>query len=249
MENEIIQTFALNNNKECHAEFINEAYDTWERWNTTLFDDYFENHDWPVILLEELIGLDNTQPKTDLSLGFCARLPDPIKEALIQSGFIAADGGVYDGFPPQYVLCENTFMGSNNLLAEGKDHYENRVLYMLDVILHEMVHHYVMLEFGPDDSQQSERERRHDDHLVFPGQPWYEARREHSKIYSKVCNRVGRKLGLLPVAYFFRQEDHNRHPERSCICFPHGLRQAALYRTGNYYDGAIKDHRAWSRTI
>jgi sigma54-dependent transcription regulator len=94
-------------------------------------------------------------------LGKVTRLSQDLRDRLLVLGFTPEpQREAYEGFPPQIELCSETLAGKNNLLKSGKDVVEKgRINYMLDIVLHEMVHHYVMINLREEDQRQSSKEK------------------------------------------------------------------------------------------
>lgn len=250
MVRELIQSLSLRESDPVRNAFIKNAYAEWDKWNSLIFDDVFQEHDIPIILFKPFISSAKTSAGKSQSLAKCEKLSPDLREELTNSGFkpVRSDDA-YEGFPPMYTLCQYTLAGSNQILRAGDEFRTGRYKFMLDVVLHETTHHYDLLKHGSCEPPLSNRE---EEYINGPLRDpyWLNVRREHSKVYSKICNKVARKLNLPVVAYFFDQRAHNRHQDRSCVSFPHGLRKIVKeYYGTDKYQGAVLDPGAWSAKI
>ena len=170
------------------------------------------------------------------------------------------DPNVFDNMPAVYLLSENTLIGNNGVLYADASYREGRELFVLDLMLHEMVHHRVMKEFGENDweiSQESlpenerlQREAWDKHNFISTDHDWYRLRRQHSEIFAQHCNRVCDRLELPHVHYFHKDVEHKKNSQISCIWFISNVRGKVLDETGiDYYQGAVLNRDVVQETL
>jgi hypothetical protein len=113
-------------------------------------------------------------------------------------------------------LLPNILTGTHKHLRSGEEFTEGRDRFLLDVLLHEMVHQFAEEKLGkPEDGY-----------------------RGHGPVFAAKCTRVGALLGLPPVRSMKKRGKNAHLP--SCQYWPHNVRPEGYY-LGAYVPPAGED--------
>lgn len=253
-----VEAFAIKRTKPDHRDFIRNAYEKWNEWNKDLFDGFFDDNDKPLIILKPMLtrevveggGSAANDDRGTIALFDLVALDELgcVQKSMAGDGMeLRSRDDPYDGKRPIYLLCENTWTGVNGILVGADKNPEGCFLFMMDKMLHEMVHHCIRKQYGSEEldantTEEDKLEVETDDReRVCKGSDWWEMRRFHTKFFALACNQICERLGLPGVRYYYSNKDHEENPCRSCVWFITNL------RPWQYYEGAVLDHRVFHR--
>jgi hypothetical protein len=228
-----------------YTSLIEFFYSRWLEFNDIAFQKDFQEFDTPLIIIEPLTPIDQEAINMGASVGGTFWFSE-YKNGQVLTKHIEFDEekglewDPYAEFIPTYWLDEKT-MNGDDVILKSEDRYKSgRLLFMEDVILHEMVHHDVYRRKGPweylkrsdaqkkleADADQVPRSRTRDlSHFLM----WINVRKEHSMFFRDSCNLVAPRLGLREVEFYARLEDHIASLDNCCSGFPHNVRPKEYY--------------------
>ena len=169
------ERFVLEHADPWHREHLGRLFQNWRSWNGEHFEGRLEP---PYLLLAE--------PSTPRRYGDCGPL----------SGF---------GGRSQIRIRPSLVRGSHPHVESGDRFAEGRLLFVDDILLHEMIHQWQFEVLG-------------DSEPAYSG---------HGPLFRDVANRIGAVLGLPPVRDCKRRGKDVDRP--SCSYWPHIVRPAGYY--------------------
>ena len=206
----ILQAASINNPE--YQELVAHLYAQWENWDSNLFRSIFTRYE-----LQPLIKIDSKE-----AIGGRGKFESKKHSKLER---------------PMIWLCVEVINGQEECLQNGDHYYNGRILYLKDIMLHEMIHqfqHEIVytpgtglnpeqnLEWG---AAMNEEKNKCGNSELF---------RSHGIVFTKKANEIAIKLGL-PEVCCECETDTDRLAQYGGILsseFP------ICCRSSEYYEGA-----------